>query len=88
MRKGTVEMSMTLEQIDAKLKEADQYNALLATRKQGWVEGIQKEFGVSTSEELKKMLTDVEAQLAVKNAEYDKACAEAEELLKKAGVTC
>ena len=81
-------MSMTLEQIDAKLREADQHNAQLATRKQVWAEGVQKEFGVSTSEELKKMLADVEGQLVVKNAEYDKACAEAEELLKKAGVPC
>ena len=79
-------MSMTLQQIDAKLREADQHNAQLATRRQVWAEGVQKEFGVSTSAELKTMLADVEGQLAVKNAEYDKACAEAEELLKKAGV--
>lgn len=81
-------MSMTLQQIDAKLREADQHNAQLATRRQVWAEGVQKEFGVSTSAELKTMLADVEGQLTVKNAEYDKACAEAEELLKKAGVPC
>ena len=82
------ERVMTLEQIDAKLKEADQHNAQLATRKQVWAEGVQKEFGVTTSAELKTMLADVESQLAAKNAEYDKACAEAEELLRKAGVAC
>lgn len=79
---------MTLQQIEEKLKEADQYNAQWATRKQVWAEGVQKAFGVSTSAELKAKLDAVESQLAVHNAEYDKACAEAEELLRKAGVVC
>jgi hypothetical protein len=53
-----------------------------------WAEGIKKEFGVETSAELKAMLADVERQLAEKNKEYDAAVAEAERLLKAAGVTC
>jgi len=81
-------MPMTLGQIDAKLKEVETYNAALTTRKQVWAEGVKKEFGVETSAELKTMLADVEAQLAVKNKEYDAALAEAETLLKAAGVTC
>lgn len=81
-------MPMTLQQIDAKLKEVEGYNANLTTRKEVWKEGIKKEFGVETSEELKTMLADVEGQLAEKNKEYDAAVAEAERLLKAAGVTC
>jgi len=81
-------MPMTLAQIDAKLKEVETYNATLTTRKQVWAEGIKKEFGVETSAELKAMLADVEGQLAEKNKEYDAAVAEAERLLKAAGVTC
>ena len=77
---------MTLQQIDAKLKEVETYNANLTTRKQVWAEGVKKEFGVETSAELKTMLTDVEGQLAEKNKEYDAAVAEAEALLRKAGV--
>jgi len=34
------------------------------------------------------MLAEVERQLAEKNKEYDAAVAEAERLLKAAGVTC
>ena len=79
---------MTLQQIDQKLKEIDTYNATLTTRKQVWAEGVKKEFGVETSAELKAMLADVEGQLAAKNKEYDAAVAEAERLLKAAGVTC
>lgn len=79
---------MTLQQIDAKLKEVETYNANLTTRKEVWKEGIKKEFGVETSDELKTMLADVEGQLAEKNKEYDVAVAEAERLLKAAGVTC
>jgi len=81
-------MSMTLGQIDARLKEVETYNANLTTRKQVWAEGVKKEFGVETSAELKSMLTDVEGQLAEKNKEYDAAVAEAEALLRKAGVQC
>jgi len=81
-------MPMTLAQIDAKLKEVETHNATLTTRKQVWAEGIKKEFGVETSAELKAMLADVEGQLAEKNKEYDAAVAEAERLLKAAGVTC
>lgn len=81
-------MSMTLQQIDQKIKECETYNATLTTRKQVWAEGIKKEFGVETAEELKTMLAEVEGQLAAKNKEYEAAVAEAEELLKKAGVTC
>jgi len=79
---------MPLEQIDAKLKEADQYNANLKTRKEVYAESIKKEFGVETSAELRTMLTDCEAQLAAKNEEYNAATAEAERLLKAAGVQC
>jgi hypothetical protein len=53
-----------------------------------WAEGVKKEFGVETSAELKAMLADVEGQLAAKNKEYEAAVAEAERLLKAAGVTC
>ena len=81
-------MSMTLQQIDAKIKECETYNATLTTRKQVWAEGVKKEFGVETSAELRTMLADVEGQLAEKNKEYDAALAEAERLLKAAGVTC
>lgn len=81
-------MPMTLQQIDAKIRECETYNAALTTRKQVWAEGVKKEFGVETSAELKTMLADVEAQLAVKNKEYDAALAEAERLLREAGVTC
>ena len=77
---------MTLAQIDAKLKEVETHNATLTTRKQVWAEGVKKEFGVETSAELKAMLADVEGQLAEKNKEYDAAVAEAEALLRKAGV--
>ena len=80
-------MPMTLAQIDAKLREIETHNATLTTRKQVWAEGIKKEFGVETSAELKTMLAEVEWQLAAKNKEYEAALAEAEELLKKAGVT-
>ena len=79
-------MPMTLAQIDAKLKEVETHNATLTTRKQVWAEGVKREFGVETSTELRAMLTDVEAQLAEKNKEYDAAIAEAEALLKAAGV--
>jgi len=79
---------MTLEQIDQKLKEADQFNATLTTRKQVWAEGVKKEFGVETSAELRSMLTECEKQLAAKNEEYTAATAEAERLLKAAGVVC
>ena len=81
-------MSMTLQQIDQKIKACETYNATLTTRKQVWAEGIKKEFGVETSAELKAMLAEVEGQLAEKNKEYDAAVAEAERLLKAAGVTC
>ena len=81
-------MSLTLQQIDQKVKEIETANATLTTRKQVWSEGVKKEFGVETSAELKTMLTDVEGQLAEKNKEYDAAVAEAERLLKAAGVTC
>ena len=63
------------------------HNAALTT-KQLWAEGVKKEFGGETSAELKAMLADVERQLAEKNKEYDAAVAEAERLLKAAGVTC
>jgi hypothetical protein len=79
---------MTLAQIDAKLKEVETYNATLTTRKQVWAEGVKKEFGVETSAELKTMLAEVEGQLVAKNKEYDAAVAEAERLLREAGVTC
>lgn len=81
-------MPMTLQEIDSKIKECETYNATLTTRKQVWAEGVKKEFGVETSAELKTMLADVEGQLAAKNKEYDAALAEAEELLKAAGVQC
>jgi len=81
-------MSMTLGQIDARLKEVETYNANLTTRKQVWAEGVKKEFGVETSAELKSMQADVEGQLVEKNKEYDAAVAEAERLLKAAGVQC
>ena len=81
-------MAMTLAQIDAKLKEAEQYNTQLAARKAMYAERLQKEFGVSSVDELKAMLAEVEAQLKQKNAEYEAALAEAETLLKKAGVPC
>lgn len=81
-------MPMTLQQIDAKLKEVETYNAQLTTRKQVWAEGVKKEFGVETSAELRTMLADVETQLKAKNEEYTAAVAEAEELLRKAGVAC
>ena len=75
---------MTLAQIDAKLKEVENHNTTLTTRKQVWAEGIKKEFGVETSAELKAMLADVEGQLVEKNKEYDAAVAEAERLLNAA----
>ena len=81
-------MAMTLAQIDAKLKEAEQYNTQLAARKAMYAERIHKEFGVATSEELKELLAQVEEQLAQKTKEYEAALEEAEALLKKAGVTC
>ena len=81
-------MSLTLQQIDQKVKEIETANATLTTRKQVWAEGVKKEFGVETSAELKTMLADVEGQLAAKNKEYDAAVAEAEALLRKVGVTC
>lgn len=79
-------MPMTLGEIDAQLKEVETYNATLTTRKQVWAEGVKREFGVETSAELRAMLADVEGQLAAKNKEYDAAVAEAERLLKAAGV--
>ena len=79
---------MTLAQIDAKLKEVETHNATLTTRKQVWAEGVKKEFGVETSAELKAMLVDVDRQLAEKYKEYNAAVAEAERLLKAAGVQC
>ena len=79
---------MTLAQIDAQLNEVETHNATLTTRKQVWAEGVKKECGVETSAELKAMLAEVGGQLAAKNKEYDAAVAEAERLLKAAGVTC
>ena len=81
-------MSMTLAQIDARLKEAEQYNTQLTARKAMYAERLQKEFGVSNVEELKALLEQCEAQLAEKNKEYEAALAEAERLLKEAGVSC
>ena len=81
-------MPMTLQQIDAKLKEVETFNANLTTRKEVWKEGVKKEFGVETSAELRGMLTDVEGQLAAKNKEYEEKVGEAERLLKAAGVQC
>ena len=79
---------MTLQQIDAKLKEVDQHNTQLTTRKQVWAEDIKQKFGADNSKELRKMLADGEAALAAKEAEYQAATAEAEAELKKAGVPC
>ena len=81
-------MSMTLQQIDAKLKEADQYNTQLATRKQVYAEDIKQRFGASSTAELRKMLEEGEAALKEKEAEYQAALAEAERLLREAGVAC
>ncbi len=81
-------MPMTLTQIDAKLKDAENHNTQLTARKAMYAERIQKEFGVKTSEELKALLAQVEEQLAAKNKEYETALAEAEDLLRKAGVAC
>lgn len=80
-------MPMTLVQIDAKLKECEQYNTQLAARKAMYAERLKKEFGVTTSAELKTLLAEVESQLAVKEREYNEALTKAEELLRKAGVT-
>ena len=88
MRKGTVIMPMTLEQIDAKLKECENHNTQLTTRRAMYAERLQKEFGVATVDELKTLLEQVEVQLKQKQGEYDAALAEAENLLRKAGVAC
>lgn len=79
---------MTLQQIEAKLKEADQYNTQLATRKQVFAEDIKQKFGAGSADELRKMLSEGEAALKEKEAEYQAALAEAETELKKAGVPC
>lgn len=81
-------MSMTLEQIEAKLKEAERHNTQLATRKAMYVERLQKEFGVTTVEELKKMLKENEDALAAKTKEYQEVLATAETMLKEAGIEC
>lgn len=81
-------MPMTLAQIDAKLKECEQHNTQLAARKAMYAERLKKEFGVETTEELRKLLEQAEEQLAAKEREYQAALAEAEELLRKAGVVC
>jgi hypothetical protein len=78
----------TLAQIDAKLKECDNHNTQLAARKAMYAERIKKEFGADSVDDLKTMLTQVEAQLDDKNKEYAGALAEAETLLRKAGVAC
>ena len=79
---------MTLEQIDAKLKEAETFNTQLAERKRVYAERIKKDFGANSTEELKAMLAQVEEQLKEKNAEYTAALAEAETLLNQSGATC
>lgn len=79
---------MTLEQIDAKLKECDNYNTQLAARKAMFAERIKKEFGANSTDELKALLAQLDAQLDDKNTEYTAAVTEAETLLKAAGVTC
>ena len=81
-------MPMTLEQIDAKLKECENHNTQLTTRRAMYAERLQKEFGVATVDELKTLLEQVEVQLKQKQGEYDAALAEAENLLRKAGVSC
>ena len=81
-------MPMTLEQIDAKLKECENHNTQLTTRRAMYAERLQKEFGVATVGELKTLLEQVEDQLNQKQAEYEAALAEAENLLRKAGVAC
>ena len=81
-------MPMTLDQIDAMLKECENHNTQLTTRRAMYAERLQKEFGVATVDELKILLEQVEAQLKQKQAEYDAALAEAENLLRKAGVAC
>ena len=77
-------MAMTLAQIDARLKEAEQHNTQLATRKAMYAERLQKEFGVSSAGELKAMLAQAEEQLKQKEAAYEVALAEAERLLNVA----
>lgn len=79
---------MTLEQIDAKLKEAETFNTQLAARKQMYADRIKKDFGADSTEDLKAMLVQVEAQLAEKTAEYTAALVEAETLLKQSGFPC
>ena len=77
-------MAMTLAQIDARLKEAEQHNTQLAARKAMYAERLQKEFGVSSADELKAMLAQAEEQLKQKEAAYEVALAEAERLLNVA----
>ena len=81
-------MPMTLDQIDARLKECENHNTQLTTRRAMYAERLQKEFGVATVGELKTLLEQVEDQLNQKQCEYDAALAEAENLLRKAGVSC
>ena len=79
---------MTLEQIDTKLKEAESHNTKLTERKQVYAEGLKREFGVDDTAALKTLLAEAETQLAEKNTVYEKTLAEAETLLRKAGVLC
>lgn len=79
---------MTLQQIETKLKEAENHNTQLTARRAMYAERIQKEFGASSVAELEKMMADVDERLGQKNAEYQAALAEAETQMKKAGIAC
>ena len=85
MREGAV---MTLQQIEAKLKEAENHNTQLTARRTMYAERIQKEFKASSVAELEKMMADVDEQLGQKNAEYQAALDAAETEMKKAGIAC
>lgn len=79
---------MTLDQIDTKLREAESHNTKLTERKQMYAERLKKEFGVESVDELRTMLANTEKQLGEKNSEYENLLAQAEAMLKAAGVTC
>lgn len=79
---------MTLEQINAKLKEAEEHNTRLAERKRVYAERIKAEFGADSTDALRAMREQVAAELSRKEAEFEAARAEAERLLRQGGAPC
>ena len=77
---------MTLDQLNAKIREIENRNTELATRKQMYKDTLKKEFNVETSDELRKILAQVEKERDAAKAQFEAGMKEVEEMLKEMGV--